>query len=360
MNTTIRAGLGAALALALVGAGATAATAADAITPDGYFAGTVYLADQSTGEFLGDGPFAYDYGVIAMAAPDDLDAMFPIPSDATGAWTFIAPQGQESDASKWNAKAIVGLTPGGISLPDITPMNIATIGTGTPAGTLAVQATGGDYSIGLAFTKANGVTVVQSGLFYQHVHVTAGSGEWTASAVCDGTLGDCGGGTPTPTPTPSASAGSADQNLNADVAAPVDGVLGLVAPASATSTIGNATIVDGQSKSVGELGEFTVQDGRVASKPGWDLTVTSVGDFVNGSTTISKANLGFAPTLVSGTASLGTAQVAGSAAYPTRFAQLASGNAGTTVLNADLVFLAPAGSPAGTYTSTLTVTLVSN
>ena len=37
----------------------------------------------------------------------------------------------------------------------------------------------------------------------------------------------------------------------------------------------------------------------------------------------------------------------------------AGGFSGVNTYNADLVFTAPAGSPAGTYTSTLTLTLIS-
>jgi len=132
-------------------------------------------------------------------------------------------------------------------------------------------------------------------------------------------------------------------------------------PASSTSTLGNATIVNGKSQSTGTLGDFQIQDGRTASKPGWELTTTSVGNFTFGSTTIDKQQLGLAPRNVSGVAAtLAAAQVAGSATYPSLFASLPAGTAGSSTLNADLTFVAPEGSPAGTYTSTLTLTLVSD
>lgn len=350
MKTMTRAAIGAALALAIVGAGASLASAADTVTPDSHYAGTIFLADQSNGGAVV-APFAYDFGVIALPAAGDIATTFPIPTGATEAWTFIAPQGQENDITKWNAKAVVGLTPGGILYPDVTLQNQITQGLGSPAGTNAVKAAGGAYSIGLAFTSNSGITLLNQ--FYGHVQITPVSGQYTFTTTCNGTLGDCGN----PTPTPS---GSATQNLSAAVTTPpvVDGVLSLTAPASTTSTIGNAAIVNGVSTSTGTLGSFQVQDGRAASKPGWTLTTTSVGNFVSGATTIDKKQLGLAPKVVNGVATLGTAQVAGSATYPSLFANLAAGSAGTTTLDADLTFVAPSGSPAGTYTSTLTLTLV--
>jgi len=359
MKKTLRAGLGSALAIALAGLGASAAQAADTITPDAYYAGTVYLVDGVSLNAATQ-PLAYDAGVNAIPAVGDIVNKFPIPAGATEAWGFIAPLGMESQASKWNAKAFVALTPGGVWLPDMTPQNQITLGLGSPSGTNAVKAAGGDYSLGLAFTTNSGVTVVKE--YYGHIHITAGTGAYTFTTTCNGTLGDCGLATPTPTPTPTPTAGSATQGLSAQVTVPavVDGLLSLTAPASTTSTIGNATIVNGSSTSTGTLGNFQVQDGRAASKPGWTLTTSNVADFVNGTTTIGKQNLGFAPKNVSGVAAtLGAAQVAGTAVYPSLFAQMAAGTAGTSTLDADLTFVAPAGSPSGTYTSTLTVTLVS-
>ncbi len=347
-----RAGLGAGLALALAAAGAGAAHAADQITPDQYFGGTVYLADGSTGEDIAlDATLDYDYQPIGLPAVGDLDNKFPIPAGAETVRTFIAPQGQEAVVSKWNAYADIGLTPGGVYLPNMTPLNQVGIGSGTPAGTNAVKSAGGDYSIGLAFLKTNNLYVVPGGLYFIHIHVTPGTGSYTYAQVSGGTVVD-----------PPAEPGGQAQGLSAEVTAPpvVDGVLSLVAPASSTSTIGSPAIVGGLSTSTGALGHLTVQDGRAASKPGWTLTTTSVAGFVNGATTIGKQQLGLAPKNVSGVATtLGAAQVAGSATYPSLFAQLPAGSAGDSVLDADLTFVAPSGSPAGTYTSTLTVTLVS-
>ena len=56
----------------------------------------------------------------------------------------------------------------------------------------------------------------------------------------------------------------------------------------------------------------------------------------------------------------GTTQVAGSATYAATFAEGAPQNSvGNTVLNAALTFVAPQDKPAGTYHSTMTLTVVS-
>lgn len=163
---------------------------------------------------------------------------------------------------------------------------------------------------------------------------------------------------------------TATRNLSAVIATSVDGVFALVGPANSTpAVIGNPTLdsVTGESVSTGTLGAFQVKDDRSISKKGWTLTA-DVNDFVNGTTTIAKKALGIAPTLDTTTNSgpglptLGAATVAGSASYATSmpFAQLAAGTYDTVAnMNANLTFRAPLGTPAGTYTSTLTLTLVS-
>jgi len=337
-------------AFALIGVGLSSAAAIDPVT-DPNFQATFHIADAATAEPV-TGSIGFEQLVVGILDLSDYNITYPIPAGATAGWVFVSPQGSESTPSAWNAKSFQGLTPGGLLLPNVSLTNQVTAGGGTPNGINAVKAAGGNYSIGLAFTKDNGINLIPNSLYFGHIAVTSGTGAWTYTETSGGS---------TPTPTPSAP-GTATQNLAADVTVPavVDGLLALAAPASTTSTIGGATIVNGKSTSTGTLGNFQVQDGRAASKPGWTLTTSSVGDFVNGATIIGKQNLGLAPKNVGGApAVLGAPQVAGSATYPSLLAQMAAGTAGSSTLDADLTFVAPAGSPAGTYTSTLTVTLVS-
>lgn len=161
---------------------------------------------------------------------------------------------------------------------------------------------------------------------------------------------------------------TANRDLQAVIATSIDGVFALVGPANTTpAVIGSPTLdpITGESVSTGTLGQFTVKDDRSISKKGWTLTA-DVNNFVNGATTVSKNALGIKPafgTSVTGPGlpTLGAERVAGSTtAYPMPFADLVAGTYSTnTDLNAGLTFRAPLGTPAGTYTSTLTLTLVS-
>ena len=165
-----------------------------------------------------------------------------------------------------------------------------------------------------------------------------------------------------------AAAQSITKQITTEVASnstPSDGEFSLTNLSGDTVTLDNPTLINGESVSSGALGAFKVTDLRVASTPGWTLQ-TDVDDFVMGSTTIDKAQLGIAPKVVdqAGTGAtaptMGTTQVSGSASYPWNFAELGAGNySGVTKYDADLTFTAPAGSAAGTYSSTLTLTLTS-
>jgi hypothetical protein len=112
----------------------------------------------------------------------------------------------------------------------------------------------------------------------------------------------------------------------------------------------------------------TVTDERYNAMRGWDLKAT-VLDFVktgSPAVTIGKENLGIAPTVVTGSTTAvgvtpGTARTAGTSfASPFTVASAAaSQTVGTSVIGGTLTFVAPVGKPAGTYTSTLTLTLAS-
>lgn len=345
MKAKMRVGLGVSLALVLAGGGLTAACGAD---PDPNFQGTIHLASAEEGTPWTTSPIGFEDQVVGIMDASDWEVTYPIPADATEGWVFVSAQGEEADPTGWNAKSALALTPGGILLPNVSLTNQITAGGGTPNGINAVKAAGGEYSLGIAFTKSNGVNLVPDSLYYGHITVTAGSGAWTFTELEGGQ-------------NPVGADGEATQSLTAQVTEPlVDGLLSLVAPASGTSVIANPTMVNNRSTSTGSLGSFQIQDARALSAPGWTLTTTSVAAFVSGTNTVAAANLGLSPKNVSGVAAtLGAAQSAGSAVYPSLFAQQTAGTSGTTVLDADLTFVAPEGTPAGTYTSTLTMTLVS-
>jgi Bacterial Ig-like domain (group 3) len=159
---------------------------------------------------------------------------------------------------------------------------------------------------------------------------------------------------------------TAPRDLQAVIATSIDGTFALIGPDNTTpAVIGNPTLdpITGESVSTGTLGAFQVKDDRSISKKGWTLTA-DVNNFVNGATSIDKKALGIKPILGvnsgPGLPTVGAEQIAGSAVYAMQFAELVAGTYSTTTnLNADLKFRAPLGTTAGTYTSTLTLTLVS-
>lgn len=339
------------LGLGLAGVTTSAAVAADP-TAEGHWTpeGTTqpfYIYSLDTNARVADGAIlTYEDGYFASPDPVNPDALFAdAPADATSVRMFISPRGQEGDMTKWNSRFDVGFNPGTRSLsaanPSLGQFPSSTFG--------AVKAAGGDYSIGFAFTKANGAALSAVGA-YTYVHITPGVATWTFE-------------TPTwvdTTPVPTTQTGQI--GIEATTVGATDGQLSLTVPTGAKATLGAATLVNNLSTSTGTLPTFTVNDARVVTKPGWTLN-SSVTAFVKGTDTFAADALSVTPAVVTeGTTSTGvttTAKFAASTAA-SKFAEAAAGaGVGTTALNAALSLVAPANAPAGTYTSTMTVTVVS-
>ncbi len=335
-------------ALGLAGFGATSASAAVGDwtpngTPEPFY---IYSFDTSAVVPTGT-TMHYADGLVGAPSPTDPDVRFAdAPADAESTYVFIAPKGKESSIADWSSKINIGFEPGTKRAYQPTA-SLAQF----PATTFApVKAAGGDYSLGIAYTKNNGVTFVGLGA-YTYVHITAGTADWTydyPTAIDDSE--------------PPVGGGSGDIAIEAPVAAPVDGALSLSVPTGATATLGAATLDnDGRSVSTGALPTFTVTDERFATKPGWTVN-TSVSTFASGTNTFDPSALAIAPVIGSTSTSTGVSKVdslAGATAALT-FAEAASGGGtGVTDLSAALTLTAPLGTPAGTYTSTMTVTAIS-
>ena len=280
------------------------------------------------------------------------DAPSTCPTAADDAYIFLATAGNERTKASWSAYGDSGFAAAtkNVIAATLTPGVALTAGNyGT------VKSNGGTYSLGIACTNNNGNTVV--GAFYRTISITAVTGSYTMAAVTEAAE-------PTPTPTaPADTTGSIA--LAPKTVGTTDGVLSLSVPVGAAAVFAAPTLVNNKSTTTGTLGTVTVADGRGVSRSGWDVNA-SVADFVNSAdptNTISKVQLGLLPKIVSTQATgvtAGIAQVAGSATYSSVFASGAAANTvGNTVLNADLTFVAPANKPAGTYVSTLTLTVVS-
>jgi hypothetical protein len=336
------------VAAALVGMSATSAMAA---TQSNGSDGPVYLLDPGTAKYFS-ATDEHDFYYDVVAAPDPTDFMktFQCSPDATNTQNFIAPVGSERDRDAWIAWSDGGFVPNSNKEVLLYAMTLSSNNLGDPS---AVETKGGKYSAGMACLIDNNVNFAKSGIWYSTINVTPGTGAWTAEDTKDAVVGE-----PVIPQT-------ADIAITAQTIAAAEGVLSLNVTAGASATIGNPTLVNGVSTSTGKLGEFSVTDGRVTGKKGWNLT-TTVADFVgaDATNTIPAAQLGVAPKIVTSTTAGSTAsaaQIAGSAKFPANFAAVPLGTTvAETVLDADLTFIAPADKAAGTYTSKMTLTLTSN
>jgi hypothetical protein len=330
----------------LAGSAVSAATAAVPVGGANGTDGPYYVLDALDGTPVPAGKvLSYDYNVVGGPSATDPMARFIGPADATGVMTFIAPRGSERNINSWISFSEGALEEGTTNnwLPVATPREQIL---GNPDGPLS---TGGDFSVGVAFVKNYGLNLASTGMYFTYISVTAGTGAYTFETP---------GGATTP------AAGTADIPLSAEVAAPapvVDGALSLVVASGATATIGAPTMVNGISTSTGSLPDVTVKDARALTHKGWTLT-SKVADFVSGEVKIPAAQLTVSPKVkTSPAAGVTAASSAAASNTDTPFAAADdSATVGDTVLNADLTFVAPSAStPAGTYTSKMTLTLVS-
>ncbi|GAA2074653.1 hypothetical protein [Microbacterium hatanonis] len=339
------------LALALVGGSVTAAAAA--ITPSGS-SETMWLWDGTDGaeKLLAPTTRVMAWDEPVYAHPNDTDyatysTYFRGPSNAQAVSIFLSNRGEEMTSSSWISKGTNAFSDPAaktVLAPQVTLINTAGVNLA------AAKANGGNFSLGIAYTDINGVAV--RAVSFVHITIRPG-GDWTYEATTDQT---------TTNPPAGSSSGSVD--LEATTVAAQDGALSLTVPAGAKAVFSAATLVGGKSTSTATLPEVTVTDDRIVSKKGWTVT-QSVADFVNGTNVIGAKNLGVAPKVIAaGTTSTGvaaaSAQVAGSAIYSSPFADAPAGSGvGVTKLGADLTLVAPVDAPAGTYTSKMTLTLVS-
>lgn len=351
-----------AVSLALIGMSATAANAAT-VAPLPGSGSPIYLIDGNTGLAFADGvSIGWDDAAIAAPTTNPEDPFTTTTTDSTSIAVFLSPRGSETNISAWTAWGESGFAPGTTDLlqPQLSPGNALIAGNAAGA-----KAAGGDFSLGFAYVRNNGLTIAAGGVVFGHVVVTPGTGAYTFVGTTNVAGPDCTV-TPLPAECPPVDptlTGSID--LEATTIGAADGALSLTVPAGAKATLGAATLVNQLSTSTGTLPTFTVSDARVVTRPGWTLT-SSVADFKAGASTIEAKNFGFAPAIFAdGTTSTGVTvaagQVAGSANNAgAAFASADAGSGlGDTKLNAALKLVAPANAAAGTYTSKMTLTLVS-
>lgn len=150
-------------------------------------------------------------------------ARLPAVAGAEQAVTFLSAVGDERDRTKWKAFSdTVNLGGKGVLLPQVTPAYQGN-GGGLEDGlaSAAVKATGGTYSLGVAYVKDNAQTVVKA--YYTTIQVASGSGLWkfatpgpaktstsVALTAAPASVNYGGQVTLTATVTPSAATGSVD------------------------------------------------------------------------------------------------------------------------------------------------------
>lgn len=242
--------------LGLVGAGA--ASAADVVPADPAFGGTFYLADANTLKDLPAGSsVGWDQPVTALPAPGDQKNRLTAPAGAQSVVTFVAPQGHETDMSSWNATAPWDLTPPGQWLADVTPYHLITPGVGSPSGTNALAHVSGDYSLGVAYLKDGGATIVPGGLYFVHIHLTGAAtpedAGYTWQPIRATGTAPAGHGAST-------GAGSTDA-----------GLLSFVSSAASGDPLGTLTVG-------GPAASGTAAGSGSVATPGWTLTVSTGAD----------------------------------------------------------------------------------
>jgi hypothetical protein len=293
-----------------------------------------------------------------LSAGSNTDVSVPIvcPSAANQSQVFISERGSEKTPANWSHSGEAAPLDASDEVLQalLTPGNLTNVHE-----TLDAEA-GGQWSLGVACL--NGNVVVDS--FYRYITVTVNGAN--VSFVAEATA-DASTQTPTPTATADATL-TGSIALSAATVAAQNGTLALSVPASAAATFNTPTLVNNKSTTTGTLPFVTVSDGRVVTKQGWTLSA-DVADFTSGVSpsviTIPKSALGIAPSISVGSttaagALAGTATVAGNATYPFVFAHAVANNTvGNTVVGGALTFVAPQDKAAGTYTSTLTLTLAS-
>ncbi|GAA2565605.1 hypothetical protein [Microbacterium binotii] len=333
------------LGLATISAGA--ASAADGAwtptgTPEPYHFWVMDTESPATAAQV----LHYDTDMIAAPSATNVDQTFAeAPADATSAFVFVAPRGKEGSLADWSSRIDIGFMPNSklVLQPTASLYQFPSSSFG------AVKAAGGDYSMGLAYTKNNGTTLVAVAA-YNYISITPGTADWTVQVPTQS-----GGGTTDPESTGQIA-------IEAPVAAPVDGALSLSIPTGEKATLGSAALDNtGKSVSTGTLPTFQVSDERYATKPGWTVN-TSVATFTSGSNTIDPTALAIVPAVKSTSTATGVSAVSAltGAKEAAKFAEAAAGQGtGRTDLSAALTLTAPLGTPAGTYTSTMTVTVVS-
>jgi hypothetical protein len=185
-----RAAVAGVIAIALVGAGAVSANAAEGDIvnpqPNGSI-GSFYIWDGTTGALADGDParvYARNAGLIIAGSSTDVLAEIPVPAAAAGftqVYRFVAKSTELTGGTNtWRAYSPTFASgPAGGLLTDDFQLDSKLAGNNGGIDTVFTE--GGDWYVGVAFTTNSGVTPLAS--VYRTIHVDAATDTWTADAV---------------------------------------------------------------------------------------------------------------------------------------------------------------------------------
>ncbi|WOQ18181.1 Ig-like domain-containing protein [Raineyella sp. W15-4] len=244
--------------------------------------------------------------------------------------------------------------------------------TGTSA-TLTAKVDPADATGTVQFTQ-NGTNVgtpvpVTGGQAITSVSGLTPATAYTFGAVYSGDAthqGSTGAAAPVTTEPPAPVADSSKSDVSVSVPAETGGAptgLSISVKPGAVTLSGAATRDKGADwQATGSLGGLTVKDDRQVAGAAWSLT-GSASDFVGGGNTIGVSNFGWEPAKVSGAGTVGDPVAPGvnnGLGWPKPLAQgVGTKDANVlTALTAGLTLKVPGGTPAGNYSSVLSLTLI--
>lgn len=136
--------------------------------------GPMFIYDRTDTLAAPDATFAWNVDAYANPNATGDYAGFSCPETSEGGFSFLSEVGEERSPEAWRMSAQLGFSPGTHSLlaPMITPDWLIN------GDNAAVKAQGGDYSLGFACVENNGLTATR--VFFRHIRVTGGTGEWRA------------------------------------------------------------------------------------------------------------------------------------------------------------------------------------
>ena len=353
------------LTLALVGSSLSAASAApgDPLNPQTNGSeGGLYIY-SNTGALIDDPAYVFARTEPLFGSGSQTHVMAAIlgtpaaTAGSTDSFTFISSAAnlRASGTDSWEAWAPGTLPEGGIVAPTLTASDQSF---GNGSGLSGVFAdVGGTYYLGVAFTKNGGITVDSA--VYRTMHILSGNRftldpiEVEAADSTEQVPADGAGALVSESP-------MGFETMNATAA--TEG-FELIMPAAGTIDLGQAQRSD-STVLPALLGQFSVIADR-SFEPGWELNVV-VNDFVSGEHLIAATALGYTPVAVNTPLpvgiSIGSAKAAGSG----DFGPITTGAAGSTTtatgvaFDLGFTFAPPVDAAAGTYTSTVSLDLLSH